>query len=58
MMVQIKSEIMKVDRSHKIKVRNDRINIGNVWLFWNRDNVLIGKDVSARAVLKIHMEIS
>lgn len=52
MMVQIKSEIMKVDRSHKIKVRNDRINIGNVWLFWNRDNVLIGKDVSARAVFE------
>lgn len=50
-MLQLKHEILKINKSKKVLVRNDKIKVGERWLHWDNKNMLIYNKESAEKIL-------
>lgn len=50
-MLQLKNEILEVNKTKKILVRNDKIRVGNEWLRWDNKQILVGDKESAETIL-------
>lgn len=51
-MLELKKNILRVTKIHRVSVRNDRMLIGGKWLYWNKDKKLMHDNVEADEVLK------
>lgn len=50
-MLQLKNDILEVNKTKKILVRNDKIRVGDEWLRWDNKQVLVGDKESAETIL-------
>lgn len=54
-MFRLKEDIIAVDRTHKVFVKNDSIKIGTHWMFWNNSKELMcGKNKAADVLAKLY----
>lgn len=52
MMLQLKRDILAIDKRHKITVRDDKMKIGNNWFNWNKENKLTSQGKDAELLIK------
>lgn len=51
-MLKLKNEILEINKNKRILVRNDRIRVGDKWLHWNKEKMLVCDKEGAEKVLK------
>lgn len=51
-MLQLRKDIMAIDQTHKVLVRNDKMKIGNNWFIWNSNKELLSGHEKGESVIK------